>query len=63
MNPEKFLAIVFEMNTIERTSLLLNREELVFTVGFDYIKDNLLAYGLLQCESLEDIENQVIIIA
>lgn len=48
------------MNTIERASLLINREVLVSNVEFAYIKDKLLAYGLLHSESLEYIENEVI---
>lgn len=47
------------MNTVEKASLLRNRDEIVKNVDFMYIKDKLLAYGVVSSQDLEDIDCEV----
>ncbi len=47
------------MNTVEKAALLRNRDAIVQNVDFTYIKDKLLAYGVLNTEELEDVDCEV----
>ena len=47
------------MNTVEKTALLVHREAIVQNVEFSYVKDKLLAYKVINVESLEIIECEV----
>lgn len=50
------------MNTVEKAALLRNRDEIVQYVDFLYIKDKLLAYGVLNLQQLEDVDCEVTIL-
>ena len=47
------------MNTVEKTALLRNRDAIVQNVDFTYIKDQLLTYGVINAEQLEDVDCEV----
>lgn len=47
------------MNTVEKAALLRNRDAIVQNVDFTYIKDKLLAYGVLNLQELEDVDCEV----
>ncbi len=44
------------MNSVERTALLFHRDTIVQNVDLAYIKEKLLAYGILNHEELEEID-------
>ena len=47
------------MNTVEKAALLRNRDAIVQNVDFTYIKDQLLTYGVINAEQLEDVDCEV----
>ena len=47
------------MNTVEIAALLRNRDAIVQNVDFAYIKDKLLAFGVLDMEQFEVVDCQV----
>ena len=47
------------MNTIERAALLVHRDTIVQSVDLVYIKEKLIAYGIINNEELEEIDYEV----
>jgi hypothetical protein len=47
------------MNSVERAALLVHRDTIVQDVDFNYIKEKLLAYSILNHEELEEIDYEV----
>ena len=47
------------MNPVQRTALLNLRNKIVDSVDFNYIKEKLVAYGILNHEELEEIDYEV----
>lgn len=47
------------MNTVEKAALLRNRDAIVQNVEFTYIKEKLVAYGVLNVQEVEDVDCEV----
>ena len=47
------------MNTVEKAALLRNRDAIVQNVDFTYIREKLVAYGVLTVEQVEDVNCEV----
>ena len=48
-----------KMNTVEKAALLRNRDAIVQNVDFTYIREKLVAYGVLTVEEVEDVNCEV----
>lgn len=44
------------MNTVEKAALLRNRDAIVQNVEFNYIKEKLVAYGVLSVQAVQDVD-------
>ena len=47
------------MNTVEKAALLRNRDAIVQSVDFTYIREKLVAYGVLNVQQAEDVNCEV----
>lgn len=47
------------MNTVEKAALLRNRDAIVQNVEFNYIKEKLVAYGVLSVQEVQDVDCEV----
>ena len=47
------------MNAVERTALLVHRDTIVQSVDLVYIKDSLIANGVINNEEMEEIDYEV----
>lgn len=47
------------MNTVEKAALLRNRDAIVQSVDFTYVREKLVAYGVLTVHQAEDVNCEV----
>jgi len=47
------------MNAVERSALLMHRDTIVQSVDLEYIKDTLIAKGVINNEEMEEIDYEV----